>query len=470
MKIGAMTIKDIQRGYMERKFTATEIVKAHLDRIKKSNHLKGFFMTLNEEQALEDAGLIDLQLLKAKKLDSLLGIPLVIKDNICTKGIKTTSGSKILKDFLPSYDAELVKKAKNAGAIILGKTKMREFDIGNSFFDASSDSWNKKKILDDASATVATGLVPIAISTDSGDSIKQAATFYGLVGMKASFGLISKHGLISLSQSLDHIGLISRSVEDCAITLGEIQGAKEKKYIFKVGESIKGIKIGIHKNLISEDLDSDILNYFNDSIAILEQLGANVEEFSMESMGKEAKIAHDIISSVEASYALARYDGIRFGHRTENYKNIDELIVNSRTEGFSKEVKEKIIMGTYILSSDKYKSFYEKATLMKEQIKCEFEKAFENYDILLSPSLSPYQFDFGEIFKDSLAYTLGGDIIGIPSLSIPCNFNTNGYPLGLNLIGRYFSEERLLNVAYHLEQAFQTHKSIPVLEEKNNEI
>lgn len=468
MKIETMTIKDIHRAYMERKFTVTEIIKAYLDRIKGFNYPSRTFITLNEEKALEDAKLMDLQVLSSKTFDQLVGIPIAIKDNICTKDLKTTCGSKILKDFIPSYDANLVKKLRKAGGIVLGKTNMKEFGVGDPGENTLDGVKDMGCILDGGVASVAAGLAPLAIATDTRGETRHTAFSYGLVGMKASPGLISRSGVISLSSSLDHIGLISRTVEDCALSLGKIQAGTSKDYIEKLRENIRGIRIAVPKELFSQDWGPDIDRHISNSITILEQLGAHIKEVVIRPMADEARLVYDIISSVEASYNLARYDGIRYGHRTEDYEDIDELVINSRSEGFGKEIRKKIILGTYILSSNNCDGYYNKALLMKERIEHEFQKIFETYDVLLNFCLPADPLYNHGIAKDLLPYAGGFNIIGTPAISIPCGFNANGHPIGLDLMGNYLSEEGLLNIAYHLEQAFQVDKSIVILEEKNN--
>lgn len=489
MKVEAMRIQDIQKGYKEKNFSAIEITKAYLDRARKFDGSIKAFISLNEDAALRDAEAIDARMLKGEEVGLLAGIPIAIKDNICTRGMKTTCASKMLEDFVPSYDATVVKKLKEAGAIIIGKTNMDEFAMGssteNSAFTATKNPWDTTKVPGGSSggsaAAVAAGFAPLAFGSDTGGSIRQPASFCGLVGLKPTYGLVSRYGLIAFGSSLDQIGPFTRTVEDCALTLQAIQGQDsmdttsykgkiEGQYVSELQEDIKGLRIGIPKEFFQAGLNPEIAKAMKDSMEVLEKMGAILEEFSLPIMNS-ALSAYYIISSAEASSNLARYDGVRYGYRSNSFEGINELIVNSRTEAFGKEVKRRIMMGTYVLSSGYYDAYYKKAMLLRSKIKDSFANAFESYDIILSPTSPILPFNIGEKLEDPLQmyladiYTVSINIAGVPAISIPCGFSGSKLPIGLQFIGNHFSEKQLLKAAYSLEQQLGIHQVMPVLKE-----
>lgn len=489
MKIEAMKIQDIQKGYQDKSFSAVEITKAYLDRVKKFDGSIKAFISLKEEAALQEAEAIDAKISKGEKAGLLAGVPIAIKDNICTRGMKTTCASKMLEDFIPPYDATVVKKLKEAGAIIIGKTNMDEFAMGssteNSAFIATKNPWDTTKVPGGSSggsaAAVAAGFAPLALGSDTGGSIRQPASFCGLVGLKPTYGLISRYGLIAFGSSLDQIGPFTRTVEECALSLQAIQGPDtmdttsykgkiEGEYISGLEGDIKGLRIGVPKEFFQVGLDPEIDRTIKASMETLEKMGAILEEFSLPIMDS-ALSAYYIISSAEASSNLARYDGVRYGYRSKNFEGISELIVNSRTEAFGKEVKRRIMMGTYVLSSGYYDAYYKKAMLLRSKIKDSFAKAFERYDMILSPTSPILPFSIGEKVEDPLQmyladiYTVSINIAGVPTISIPCGFSESKLPIGLQLIGNHFSEKKLLKAAYNLEQQLGIHEIMPVLKE-----
>lgn len=489
MKIEAMKIQDIQKGYQEKSFSAVEITKVYLDRVKKFDGGIKAFISLNEEAALQEAAAIDAKLSKGEKAGLLAGVPIAIKDNICTRGMKTTCASKMLEDFIPPYDATIVKKLKEAGAIIIGKTNMDEFAMGssteNSAFIATKNPWDTTKVPGGSSggsaAAVAAGFTPLALGSDTGGSIRQPASYCGLVGLKPTYGLISRYGLIAFGSSLDQIGPFTRTVEECALSLQAIQGPDsmdttsykgkiEEEYTSELKGDIKGLRIGVPKEFFQVGLDPEIDKAIKASMETLEKMGAILEEFSLPIMDS-ALSAYYIISSAEASSNLARYDGVRYGYRSKDFEGINELIVNSRTEAFGKEVKRRIMMGTYVLSSGYYDAYYKKAMLLRSKIKDSFDKAFERYDMILSPTSPILPFNIGEKVEDPLQmyladiYTVSINIAGVPAISIPCGFSESKLPIGLQLIGNHFSEKKLLKAAYNLEQQLGIHEIMPVLKE-----
>ena len=488
MNVEKMAIDDIIDGYKNKTFTCRELTKEYIDRIKKYDRMVNAFNTIQEESAIKEADIIDKKIQADEDLGPLGGIPIAVKDNISTKGIKTTCSSKILENYVPSYDATIVEKLKDAGAIIIGKTNMDEFAMGssteNSAFRITKNPWNLKCVPGGSSggsaAAVVAGFSPIAIGSDTGGSIRQPAAFCGVVGLKPTYGLVSRFGLIAFASSLDQIGPMTKTVKDCALTLGVIQGKDERDETSyrentyadysSIGEKIKGLKIGVPKEFFGSGLDENIYNTINDTIRVLERLGAKVEECSLP-ITESGLAAYYMISSAEASSNLARYDGIRYGYRSEQYDSIDELIVNSRTEGFGKEVKRRIMLGTYVLSSGYYDAYYKKAQLSRKKIRNHFDDAFKNYDLLLSPTSPILPFKIGEKTSNPLEmyladiYTVNINIAGIPAISIPCGFSKSNLPIGLQLIGNYFTEDKLFRTAYKLEQELGLTNRVPTFQE-----
>ncbi|SET10865.1 aspartyl/glutamyl-tRNA(Asn/Gln) amidotransferase subunit A [Natronincola peptidivorans] len=489
MEIAGFKIQDIQQGYREGKFSPTEITKAYLERIKELDKGIQAFIHLNEEDALLQAKDVAEKIQKKETAGLLEGIPVAVKDNICTKGLRTTCGSKMLEDFIPPYDATLIKKLKEAGAIIIGKTNMDEFAMGssteNSAFATTKNPWDTGKVPGGSSggsaAAVAAGFAPLAIGSDTGGSIRQPASFCGVVGLKPTYGLVSRYGLIAFASSLDQIGPLTKTVEDCALSLQAIQGPdsmdatsyKERSaenYLEEIKGNIKGLKVGVPKEFFQKGLHGEIAKAIDKSMKLLEEMGAELEEFSLPIMDT-ALSAYYIISSAEASANLARYDGVRYGYRSEIFEGINELMVNSRTEAFGKEVKRRIMMGTYVLSSGYYDAYYNKAMMLRRKIKDSFSKAFENYDVILSPTSPILPFGIGEKMEDPLEmyladiYTVSINIAGLPAISIPCGFSNTKLPIGLQLIGKPYQENQLLKAAYHLEQQLEIDTTIPALKE-----
>lgn len=489
MQIEKMTIDEIQKGYKQKKFTVKEIVKAYIDRIQELDNNINSFITLCEEEALKEAEELDEKLEKGESIGFLGGIPVAIKDNICTRGIRTTCASKILEDFIPPYDATVVKKLKSAGAIIIGKTNMDEFAMGssteNSGFKATKNPWDLSKVPGGSSggsaAALASGFAPLTIGSDTGGSIRQPAAFCSAVGLKPTYGLISRYGLIAFASSLDQIGSFTKTVKDCALSLSMIQGNDPldgtsvqdepvQDYLTDLEKGVKGLKIGIPKEFFKEGLDDEIHDAVKKSIEVLKEMGAVVEEFSLP-ITESGLSAYYIISSAEASSNLARYDGIRYGYRAEKFEGVDELIVNSRTEGFGEEVKRRIMLGTYVLSSGYYDAYYKKAMQFRKKIRNEFKEVFKSYDVILSPTSPVLPFNIGEKTDDPLEmyladiYTVNINIAGLPAVSMPCGFSKNRLPIGLQFIGDHYTEKKLLQAAYSLEQALGICGNIPKLEE-----
>nr|WP_132247836.1 Asp-tRNA(Asn)/Glu-tRNA(Gln) amidotransferase subunit GatA [Marinisporobacter balticus] len=487
MNIEKLTIAEIKKGYIDKKFTVIEIVSAYIDRIKRLDPKINAFITLCEEMALKEAAILDDKIENGEEIGQLGGIPVAIKDNICTKGIKTSCASKVLEDFIAPYDATVVKKLKDAGAIIIGKTNMDEFAMGssteNSAFKITKNPWDLGKVPGGSSggsaAALTAGFAPLTIGSDTGGSIRQPAAFCGNVGLKPTYGLVSRYGLIAFASSLDQIGPFTKDVRDCALSLEVLQGndpldatsvndTATKDYLTDLDAGIEGLKIGVPKEFFQEGLDPEIDESIKGSIKKLKEMGATVEEFSLP-ITESGLSAYYIVSSAEASSNLARYDGVRYGYRAETFEGIEELIVNSRSEAFGKEAKRRIMLGTYVLSSGYYDAYYKKAMLLRKKIKNVFNEAFKRYDIILSPTSPILPFGIGEKTEDPLQmyladiYTVNINIAGLPAISIPCGFSKSKLPIGVQLIGHHYAEKKLLQAAYNLEQSLGVYKDIPEL-------
>jgi aspartyl-tRNA(Asn)/glutamyl-tRNA(Gln) amidotransferase subunit A len=489
MEIVTMTIEEIQQGYREKRFTVQDVVNAYFERIEAFDGKIRAFITLCKEEALAEAAIMDKKLEQGKEIGLLGGIPIAIKDLICTKGIRTTCASRMLADFLPPYDATVIRKLKEAGAIIIGKTNMDEFAMGssteNSAMQITTNPWDITRVPGGSSggsaAAVTAGFAPIALGSDTGGSVRQPAAFCGNVGFKPTYGAVSRYGLIAFASSLDQIGPFAGTVRDCAISLQAIQGTDEMDgtsvqydlnadYLKTIEDGVKGLKIGVPEEFFKEGLDPEIDEKIKESIQLLQEAGATVESFSLP-ITEAGLSAYYIISSAEASSNLARYDGVRYGHRTAEYESFDEMILKSRQEAFGNEVKRRIMLGTYVLSSGYYDAYYKKAMMYRKKMKLIYENAFREYDLILSPTSPVLPFKIGEKTKDPLEmylsdiYTVGVNIAGLPAISIPCGFSSEGLPIGLQMIGNYYAEETVLRTARTLEKSLCIEGLRPNLDE-----
>lgn len=486
MQIELLQANEIRESIIARRFTAVEVVTALFDRIKEVEPKVQAYITLCEEKALEKAKEVDEKIAAGKPVGRLAGVPIAIKDNICTDGTLTTCASKMLGDFVPPYDATVIKKLLKEDAIIIGKTNMDEFAMGssteNSSFKTTKNPWDLTRVPGGSSggsaAVVAAGLSPISLGSDTGGSIRQPAAFCGVVGFKPTYGIVSRFGLIAFGSSLDQIGPFSKSVTDAALTLEVIQGEDsldstsykgeiKGDYLSTLADGVKGMKIGVPKEFFQSSLDEEISDSIKQSIQVLKDLGAEVSEISLP-ITEEGLSAYYIISSAEASSNLARFDGVRYGYRPEEFSNIDDLMVKSRTEAFGTEVKRRIMLGTYALSSGYYDAYYNRAHKLKKKIKEEFKKAFDEYDVILSPTTPTVAFKCGEKSEDPLSmyladiYTVNANLAGIPAISIPCALSKEGLPIGLQILGPHFGEEKILKTAYALEQELKVSTLAPV--------
>ncbi|WML33752.1 Asp-tRNA(Asn)/Glu-tRNA(Gln) amidotransferase subunit GatA [Clostridium sp. OS1-26] len=476
MRIGAMTAYEIKKGIEEKKFTSEEVVTELFKRIKEVDKDVDGYLTLCEEEALKTARAVDEKIKKGEKVGKLAGVPIAIKDNICTDGIRTTCASKMLEDFIPPYDATVVKRLKEEDAVIIGKTNMDEFAMGssneNSAFKKTKNPWDLKRVPGGSSggsaAVVAAGISPISLGSDTGGSIRQPAAFCGIAGLKPTYGLASRFGLVAFASSLDQIGPFGKNVRDCALTLEVIAGYDpmdstsldkeyDKDYLSALDGSVEGLKIAVPKEFFGKGLNSEIEKAIKDTIEKLKSMGAVVEEISLP-ITEEGLSAYYIISSAEASSNLSRYDGIRYGYRAKNYETVDELMEMSRSEGFGKEVKRRIMLGTYVLSSGYYDAYYNRAQKLRKKIQEQYKEVFESYDLILSPTSPVLPFLSGEKGSNPLEmyladiYTVNINLAGVPAISIPCAFSSEGLPIGVQIIGPHFGEKKILKTAYALEQ------------------
>lgn len=463
MELTDLTVHELMEKVKNKETTIEEITKAYAARINEKEPEVAAFVSTRLDEAI------------AESKNPEAGIPIGIKDNICTKGIKTTCSSKMLENFVSPYDATVITKIKEKNMPILGKLNMDEFAMGssteNSAIQITRNPWNLNKVPGGSSggsaAAVAANLVPWALGSDTGGSIREPASFCGIVGLKPTYGLVSRSGLVAFASSLDQIGPMTKDVEDSALLLNIIAGHDENDstsvkrekidYTKNLKNSIQGMKIGVPKEFFGEGINKEVKKALENSIEEYKKLGAIVEECSLD-VSESSLAAYYIIACAEASSNLGRFDGIRYGYRAKDYKNLKELFVKSRTEGFGKEVKRRIILGTYVLSSGYYDAFYKKAQKVRTYVKNKFDECFKKYDVLLTPVAPTTAFDIGSKTNNPLEMyladicTVSINIASVPAISIPCGVDSNNMPIGMQLIGNRFQEEKILNAAYAIEQ------------------
>ena len=475
MNITELTVHELQEKLKNKELTVTQIVDAYTENIEnRENDVQAFVTTLNNE-AKKQAQEIQEKIDNGEELGEFAGIPIGIKDNMCTKGVKTTCSSRMLENFIAPYDATVVEKLKDENIINLGKLNMDEFAMGGSteysYFKKTRNPWNLNKVPGGSSggsaAAVAAGMVPWALGSDTGGSIRQPSSFCGVVGLKPTYGLVSRYGLVAFASSLDQIGPITKDVKDSAMLLNLIAGHDKKDttsedrekidYTKCLKNSVKGLKIGVPKEFFGEGINQEVKESLEKAMQIYKEMGAIVEEISLD-VAQYSLATYYIIACAEASSNLGRFDGIRYGHRAKDFKNIRELFVKSRSEGFGPEVKRRIILGTYVLSSGYYDAYYKKAQQVRTLVTNEFNKAFEKYDVILTPTSPTVAFDIGskttnplEMYLSDIC-TVSVNIAGLPGISIPCGVDSAGMPIGMQLIGNKFCEETILNAAYTFEQ------------------
>nr|WP_088005753.1 Asp-tRNA(Asn)/Glu-tRNA(Gln) amidotransferase subunit GatA [Indiicoccus explosivorum] len=483
MSLFDKTAAELQKMIAAGNLTIEELTAEAFARIKALDPDVDAFLKLNEEQAAERARELDRQ--PAENRGPLFGMPIGVKDNIVTEGIETTASSRILEGFMPIYDATVVRKLKDAGMVITGKLNMDEFAMGssneNSHYKTTKNPWNLKTVPGGSSggsaAAVAAGEVPFALGSDTGGSIRQPAAFCGVVGMKPTYGRVSRFGLIAFASSLDQIGPVTRTVEDNARLLQVISGHDEHDstsadvevpdFSAALTGDIKGLRIGVPKEYFAEGVSEEAKKAVREALRVLEEKGAEWEEVSMPH-SKYALATYYLLASSEASSNLARFDGIRYGYRTEQAENLLDFYMKTRAEGFGDEVKRRIMLGTYALSSGYYDAYYKKAQKVRTLIKQDFDKVFERFDVIIGPTTPTPSFNIGEKIDDPLTMyvndilTIPVNLAGVPAISVPCGFE-NGLPLGLQIIGRPFDEETVYRTAHVFEQATDFHKQKPGL-------
>ena len=476
MNITELTVHELMEKLNKRELTSEEITKAYINRINEKEKEVEAFVTLTTEEALKQAKENDKKREKGEEVSSLAGIPIGIKDNMCTKGVRTTCSSKMLENFISPYDATVVEKVNKNEMPSLGKLNMDEFAMGGSteysYFKKTKNPWNLNKVPGGSSggsaAAVAAGMVPWALGSDTGGSIRQPASLCGVVGLKPTYGLVSRFGLVAFASSLDQIGPITKDVQDAAMLLNVIAGHDErdttsaeiekKDYVKALKNDVKGLRIGVPKEYFGEGINEEVKEALQKAIEKYKEMGATVEECSID-VADYALATYYIIACAEASSNLGRFDGIRYGYRTENFENLKDIYRNSRSEGFGAEVKRRIILGTYVLSSGYYDAYYKKAQQVRTLVKQEFAKAFEKYDVLLTPTSPTVAFNIGERSENPIEMylsdicTVSVNIAGLPGISVPVGVDKQGMPIGMQLIGNHFDEETILNAAYTYEQA-----------------
>ena len=475
MKIIDMTAVELGAAIKNREITVKEGVEAALGQIREKEEAYHCYVTIDEEGALKQAQQVQQKIDAGELAGALAGVPAAIKDNLCTEGLLTTCSSKILYDFVPAFSAEAVLNLRRAGAVILGKTNMDEFAMGSttetSAFGATKNPWNPGHVPGGSSggsaAAVAAKECFYALGSDTGGSIRQPASFCGVVGLKPTYGRVSRYGLIAYGSSLDQIGPLCKDVTDCA-TIMEIIAShdlkdstsvpqKDRDFTSALVEDVKGMRIGIPRDYFGEGLDGEVRTAVLEAADALKERGAVVEEFDL-SLVEYAIPTYYTIAAAEASSNLERFDGIKYGYRTKEYEGLHNMYKKSRSEGFGPEVKRRIMLGSFVLSSGYYDAYYLKALRVKALIKKAFDEAFAKYDVILGPVAPTTAPRLGESLSDPIKmylgdiYTISVNLAGLPGLSIPCGLDSKGLPIGMQLIGDCFQEKKLIQTAYTYEK------------------
>lgn len=476
MSIIGATTGELLNGLERGELTSVEITKAYLDRISQQDGRVAAFITVNHEGALEQAAAVDLRRQNKQPLGPLAGIPVAIKDVICTQGIKTTCASRMLENFIPPYDAHVISRLKAADAILIGKTNMDEFAMGSttesSAFGPTHNPWDLERTPGGSSggsaAAVAAGMSPLSLGTDTGGSIRQPAGFCSVVGMKPTYGRVSRFGMVAYGSSLDQIGPFANDVRGAALLAEAISGhdgrdstcvnAPVPAYSKSVDQPLAGLRVGIAKEHFVEGLNSEVEQTLRNALDVYKSLGAEIKEVSLPHTSYGVAVYY-LIAPSEASSNLARYDGVHYGYRSKQFSNMIDMYASSRGEGFGSEVKRRIMLGTYALSAGYYDAYYLKALKVRRLIRQDYDRAFEQIDVLASPVSPNPPYKIGEYSADPLAmylediYTISANLAGLPGISVPAGFTSAGLPIGLQLMAAPFEEERLLRAARMYEKA-----------------
>lgn len=474
-EIRQFTALQLAEKIKHKEISVTEAVQATLEQIHQAEPEIHSYVTLDEEGALKQAAEIQEKMNRGELEGPLAGVPAAIKDNLCIEGLRTTCSSRILENFVPTYTAEAVLNLQKAGAVILGKTNMDEFAMGSttetSAFGITRNPWNPKHVPGGSSggscAAVAAQECFYALGSDTGGSIRQPAAFCGVTGLKPTYGTVSRYGLIAYGSSLDQIGPVAKDVADCAAVLEVITSydrkdstslnRKDTDFISALKKDVKGMKIGIPKDYLGEGLNGEVRESVLAAAKVLEAQGALVEEFDL-SLVEYAIPAYYVIACAEASSNLARFDGVKYGYRSQEYEGLHQMYKKSRSEGFGPEVKRRIMLGSFVLSSGYYDAYYLKALRTKALIKQAFDQAFETYDVILGPAAPTTAPEIGKSLEDPLKmylgdiYTVSVNLAGLPAMTLPCGMDRKGLPIGLQLIGGCFQEKKILQAAYAFEQ------------------
>ncbi len=476
------TIAELAEGLKIGDFSSEELTKSFLQRIKQYDAELNSFITVSEDHALAQARAAD-ELIAKGASSVLTGIPLAQKDIFCTNGIKTTCGSKMLDNFIAPYDATVIHHFNQAGAVMLGKTNMDEFAMGSSnetsFYGSVKNPWDTTTVPGGSSggsaAAVAARLAPAATGTDTGGSIRQPAALCGLTGLKPTYGRISRYGMIAFASSLDQAGTFTQTAEDSALMLNVMSGFDEKDstsvdkdvpdYTANLSQPLNGLKIGLPKEYFGEGLNADVAKVVEEAVAEYKKMGAEIVDISLPNSHLSVP-AYYVIAPAECSSNLSRFDGVRFGYRCEDPKDLEDMYKRSRGEGFGEEVKRRIMIGAYVLSAGYYDAYYLKAQKIRRLISDDFKAAFEKVDVIMGPTSPEVAFKAGEKSDDPVSmylsdiYTIATNLAGLPGMSVPCGFS-NKMPVGLQIIGNYFDESRLLNIAHQYQQTTGWHKQMP---------
>ena len=476
------TLAQLSIALESKKISSEELTRLYIERCNKHNNSLNCFITITEEEALKKARQADKKRASGD-YNLLTGIPIAQKDIFCTNGTKTTCGSKMLDNFVAPYDATLIKKMNDAGLIMLGKTNMDEFAMGSSnetsFYGPVKNPWDESRVPGGSSggsaSAVAARLSPAATGTDTGGSIRQPSSFCGITGLKPTYGRVSRYGMVAFASSLDQGGPMTQTAEDAALIMNIIAGFDEHdststekptdNYTEKLNNSIKGLKIGLPKQYFDESLDNNVAEVIENGLKELEKLGAKCVD--VELPHTELSIpAYYVVAPAECSSNLSRYDGVRFGHRCKEPKDLSDLYCRSRQEGFGKEVKRRIMTGTYVLSAGYYDAYYIKAQKIRQIISNDFQNVFKNVDIIAGPTTTGVAFKLNEKLNDPISmylsdlYTVSVNLAGLPAISVPSGF-INKLPVGMQLIGNYFQESLLMNVAHQYQKVTDWHQKIP---------